>query len=98
MMVRKTVRTMPVGETLLIIADDPATTRDIPGFCRFMEHELVARNRSPAVPLPDPQKPLSLSRMAARSALSGYLCRYVVFCRVAATPDPAYSSNKPLHP
>ena len=43
MMVRKTVRTMPVGETLLIIADDPATTRDIPGFCRFMEHELVAQ-------------------------------------------------------
>ncbi|MBK4328948.1 sulfurtransferase TusA, partial [Enterobacter hormaechei] len=40
---RKTVRTMPVGETLLIIADDPATTRDIPGFCRFMEHELVAQ-------------------------------------------------------
>jgi len=38
MMVRKTVRTMPVGE-----ADDPATTRDIPGFCRFMEHELLAQ-------------------------------------------------------
>ena len=31
------------GETLLIIADDPATTRDIPGFCTFMEHELVAK-------------------------------------------------------
>ena len=29
--------------TLLIIADDPATTRDIPGFCTFMEHELVAK-------------------------------------------------------
>ena len=43
MMVRKTVRTMSVGETLLIIADDPATTRDIPGFCRFMEHELIAQ-------------------------------------------------------
>ncbi|HBV5424506.1 TPA: sulfurtransferase TusA [Klebsiella pneumoniae] len=43
MMVRKTVRAMLVGETLLIIADDPATTRDIPGFCRFMEHELVAQ-------------------------------------------------------
>jgi len=43
MMVRKTVRTMQAGETLLIIADDPATTRDIPGFCRFMEHELVAQ-------------------------------------------------------
>ncbi|WP_312951589.1 sulfurtransferase TusA [Superficieibacter sp.] len=43
MMVRKTVRTMQVGETLAIVADDPATTRDIPGFCRFMEHELVAQ-------------------------------------------------------
>ncbi|VEA74530.1 tRNA 5-methylaminomethyl-2-thiouridine synthase TusA [Salmonella enterica subsp. arizonae] len=31
MMVRKTVRNMQTGETLLIIADDPATTRDIPG-------------------------------------------------------------------
>ena len=43
MMVRKTVPTMPVRETLLIVADDPATTRDIPGFCTFMEHELVAK-------------------------------------------------------
>ncbi len=42
MMLRKTVRHMNAGETLLIIADDPATTRDIPGFCRFMEHDLVA--------------------------------------------------------
>lgn len=43
MMVRKTVRTMQAGETLLIIADDPATTRDIPGFCRFMDHDLLAQ-------------------------------------------------------
>ncbi len=43
MMVRKTVRGMQAGETLLIIADDPATTRDIPGFCRFMEHQLLAQ-------------------------------------------------------
>lgn len=42
MMVRKAVRHMEEGETLLIIADDPATTRDIPGFCRFMEHTLLA--------------------------------------------------------
>ncbi|GAA0544427.1 MAG TPA: sulfurtransferase TusA [Rheinheimera sp.] len=41
MMVRLQMRKMQVGETLLIIADDPATTRDIPAFCRFMEHELV---------------------------------------------------------
>lgn len=42
MMVRKTVRKMTDGETLLIIADDPSTTRDIPSFCRFMDHTLVA--------------------------------------------------------
>ncbi len=41
MMVRLQLRKMQVGETLLIIADDPATTRDIPAFCRFMEHELL---------------------------------------------------------
>lgn len=42
MMVRKTVRQMALGETLLIIADDPATTRDIPSFCEFMDHTLIA--------------------------------------------------------
>ncbi len=42
MMVRKKVRRMQDGETLLIIADDPATTRDIPSFCEFMDHTLIA--------------------------------------------------------
>ncbi|MGL4475631.1 MAG: sulfurtransferase TusA [Shewanella sp.] len=42
MMVRKTVRQMAAGETLLILADDPATTRDIPSFCQFMDHTLLA--------------------------------------------------------
>ncbi|MGE6650712.1 sulfurtransferase TusA [Shewanella colwelliana] len=42
MMVRKSVRKMQEGETLLIIADDPATTRDIPSFCEFMDHTLIA--------------------------------------------------------
>lgn len=42
MMIRLAIRKMHVGETLLIIADDPATTRDIPSFCRFMDHELLA--------------------------------------------------------
>jgi tRNA 2-thiouridine synthesizing protein A len=43
MMVRLNIRKIAIGETLLVIADDPATTRDIPSFCRFMEHELVAQ-------------------------------------------------------
>ena len=43
MMVRGAVRKMSDGETLLIIADDPSTTRDIPSFCEFMDHTLVAK-------------------------------------------------------
>lgn len=42
MMVRLQIRKMRDGETLLITADDHSTTRDIPSFCRFMQHTLVA--------------------------------------------------------
>lgn len=41
MLVRKTIRLMATGEVLHIIADDPATVRDIPSFCQFMDHELL---------------------------------------------------------
>ena len=41
MLVRKQIRHMNDGEILLIIADDPATTRDIPSFCEFMDHQLL---------------------------------------------------------
>ena len=41
MMVRKTVREMQTGDILLVVADDPSTTRDIPSFCEFMEHRLL---------------------------------------------------------
>ncbi|MDH2924710.1 tRNA 2-thiouridine synthesizing protein A [Nicoletella semolina] len=41
MLTRKTIRQMLEGEILLIIADDPATTRDIPSFCAFMDHQLL---------------------------------------------------------
>tara|TARA_R110000751_G_scaffold307898_1_gene434211 strand:+ start:111485 stop:111736 length:252 start_codon:yes stop_codon:yes gene_type:complete len=41
MMVRLKIREMQVGETVTVIADDHSTTRDIPSFCRFMEHELL---------------------------------------------------------
>ena len=43
MMVRLEIRNMEDGQTLLVDADDPATKRDIPSFCRFMDHQLVAR-------------------------------------------------------
>lgn len=41
MLVRAQIRRMAIGQILEVIADDPATTRDIPSFCRFMDHELV---------------------------------------------------------
>jgi len=44
MVIRKAVRKMQAGELLEVIADDPATTRDIPSFCRFMDHTLVESN------------------------------------------------------
>jgi len=43
MMVRLNIRKIQIGETLLISADDPSTARDIPSFCRFMDHQLVAQ-------------------------------------------------------
>ena len=49
MMVRKKVRLMAQGETLLVSADDPSTTRDIPSFCRFMDHTLVASETEQAL-------------------------------------------------
>ena len=46
MVIRRTVRQTSIGEVLLVLADDPATTRDIPSFCRFLNHELVAQETS----------------------------------------------------
>lgn len=46
MMLRLNIRKITTGETLLISSDDPSTTRDIPSFCRFMEHELLAQQTS----------------------------------------------------
>lgn len=41
MMLRLRIRKMIEGETLVVIADDPSTTRDIPKFCEFMDHQLI---------------------------------------------------------
>ncbi|WP_419693085.1 sulfurtransferase TusA [Mannheimia haemolytica] len=43
MLTRKTIRNMEEGEILHIITDDPATTRDIPSFCEFMDHQLIQK-------------------------------------------------------
>lgn len=43
MMVRLAIRKLTKNQTLLVSADDPSTKRDIPSFCRFMEHQLLAQ-------------------------------------------------------
>lgn len=42
MMIRLQIRKMNDGETLYVTADDPSTSRDVPSFCRFMQHQLLA--------------------------------------------------------
>ncbi len=41
MMLHKAVREMSAGDIVEVIATDPSTTRDIPKFCSFLEHELL---------------------------------------------------------
>lgn len=40
MMLRLQMRKMQDGQTLALVADDPATARDVPSFCKFMQHTL----------------------------------------------------------
>ena len=41
MMLHNTVRKAEGGDIIEILATDPATTRDIPNFCRHLGHTLV---------------------------------------------------------
>ncbi|ELA09224.1 SirA family protein [Moraxella macacae 0408225] len=45
MLLHKTIRTADAGEIIHIIANDPATTRDIPNFCRHLGHNLLAQEQ-----------------------------------------------------
>lgn len=42
MMLHNAVRDMAPGEVVRVIATDPSTQRDIPKFCAFLGHELLA--------------------------------------------------------
>ena len=41
MMLHRTIRNAEAGAVIEILATHPATTRDIPNFCRHLGHELV---------------------------------------------------------
>jgi tRNA 2-thiouridine synthesizing protein A len=43
MLLHNRIRDIAAGETLLVIATDPSTCRDIPQFCSFLGHQLLER-------------------------------------------------------
>lgn len=43
MMLHNSVRQLQAGEVLHVIATDPSTQRDIPKFCAFLGHALLAQ-------------------------------------------------------
>ena len=44
MMLHQQFRQMQLGDECEVLATDPATERDIPKFCNFLEHELVSQS------------------------------------------------------
>lgn len=46
MMLHKTVKEMAIDDVVKVIATDPSTQRDIPKFCLFLGHELVAQEEA----------------------------------------------------
>lgn len=43
MLLHKTMRGALAGEIVEVLATDPATTRDIPNFCRHLGHTLISQ-------------------------------------------------------
>lgn len=46
MLLHNCIRDMASGEVVEVIATDPSTTRDVPKFCLFLGHELLARTQT----------------------------------------------------
>jgi len=44
MLLHNRIRDIAAGETLLVLATDPSTTRDIPKFCNFLGHPLLEQD------------------------------------------------------
>jgi tRNA 2-thiouridine synthesizing protein A len=46
MMLHSKIREIAGGQLLEVLATDPSTQRDVPRFCQFLEHELVAQEEA----------------------------------------------------
>ncbi|MCX4030011.1 sulfurtransferase TusA [Endozoicomonas sp. SM1973] len=44
MLLHNKIRDINAGDVLEVVATDPSTTRDIPKFCAFLNHDLVAQD------------------------------------------------------
>ena len=45
MLLHNKMRGLGAGQVLKLIASDPSTQRDVPKFCLFLEHELLAHKQ-----------------------------------------------------
>ena len=45
MMLHNKIRDIQVDETMKLIATDPSTTRDVPKFCVYLQHELLQEQK-----------------------------------------------------
>ena len=43
MLLHKKIRAVAAGETIRLVATDSSTERDVPRFCEFLRHSLMAR-------------------------------------------------------
>jgi tRNA 2-thiouridine synthesizing protein A len=46
MMLHRQIRKMALDQIVKVLATDPATQRDIPQFCEFLPHQLLASDSS----------------------------------------------------
>lgn len=42
----KRISDIPIGDTLVLLANDPAALFDVPAWCRMTKHELVSNEKS----------------------------------------------------
>ena len=46
-MLAERIREIPIGETIAVLADDPAATTDVPAWCTMKSHEFLALTELP---------------------------------------------------
>lgn len=49
MLLHRTIKSAQSGDVIEVFATDPASTRDVPNFCRHLGHELIAQETLGAI-------------------------------------------------